>query len=224
MGRCQHPNIVRIMAACLKPPRPFLVMELMDTALDKLMYAKGPTLLPLDLVLHIAIEIARGLAYLHPTIVHRDLKPANVLINDPWGERRVVKISDFGLSRLNSSIALTQSPEAGTPAYVAPECFEVDNYSVSYKADMYSFGVLLWEMLAGVRPWEGLGVVPIAFQVTVKGRRLPMPPLDKLGSSPAQWPPRLCEMLQECWDQAPDRRPAAAELAKRLVLIQQVRC
>ncbi|PNH02222.1 putative serine/threonine-protein kinase, partial [Tetrabaena socialis] len=222
MGRCRHPNIVRIMAACIKPPCPFLVMELMDTALDKLMYGKGPTLLPMDLVLHIAIEVARGLAYLHPTIVHRDLKPGNVLIKlGPLGERPVVKISDFGLSRLNSSIAITKSPEAGTPAYIAPECFDVDNFSVSYKADLNSFGVLLWEMLAGTRPWEGLGTVPIAVQIAVHGRRLPTPPRDKLGSSPTRWPPRLCEMLQECWDEAPDRRPAAAELAKRLVLVQQ---
>ncbi|PNH11514.1 putative serine/threonine-protein kinase [Tetrabaena socialis] len=64
LGRCEHPNILRILAACLTPPRPCLVMELMDTSLDKMLHGK---LLPLPLVLHIASEIALGLAYLHPT-------------------------------------------------------------------------------------------------------------------------------------------------------------
>ncbi|PNH10501.1 Serine/threonine-protein kinase HT1 [Tetrabaena socialis] len=126
LGRCQHPNILHMLAVCLTPPRPCLVME----------------------VLHIASEIALGLAYLHPTILHRDLKPANVLINDPWGERPIVKLSDI-----------------------------------------YSYGVLLWEMLAGIRPWEGIGA--------------------------------LCQLLEECWDKDPERRPAAAEVAKRVMLVQQ---
>ncbi|PNH05511.1 putative serine/threonine-protein kinase [Tetrabaena socialis] len=211
MGRCWHPNIVRLLAACVKPPRPFLVMELMGIALDKLMHAEAATLLPMDLVSHGLVRV----------ILHRDLKPANVLLNDPWSKRPVVKISDFGLSRIHRSVALTQSPEAGTPAYQAPECFDVDNYAISYKVDIYSFGVLLWEMLAGAHPWEGLGTVAIAFQIAFKGRRLPIPPSNKPGSCPARWPLQLCEMLQECWDQDPNRRPAAAELAKRLTLVRQ---
>ncbi|PNH08742.1 putative serine/threonine-protein kinase, partial [Tetrabaena socialis] len=179
LGRCEHPNILRILAACMAPPRPCLVMELMDTSLDKLLYAKSG-LLPMPLVLHIASEIAQGLAYLHPTILHRDLKPANVLINDPWGERPVVKLSDI-----------------------------------------YAYGVVIWEMLAGCRPWEGLGAVHIACQITLKGRRLGMPPRDAPGSCSSRWPGQLCQMLEECWDPVPARRPAAEELAKRLMLVQQ---
>ncbi|PNG99726.1 putative serine/threonine-protein kinase, partial [Tetrabaena socialis] len=113
LGRCRHPNIVCVLAACLAPPRPCLVMERMDTSLDKLLYAK-PEPLPMELVLCIAIQVACGLEYLHPTILHRDLKPANVLVNDPWGELPVVKLSDFGLSRLRSTALVTNSPEAGT--------------------------------------------------------------------------------------------------------------
>ncbi len=71
LGRCQHPNIVRLLAACLKPPRLCLVMELMDTSLERVLHARPGELLPLPMVLYIAADIARGLAYLHPTIVHR---------------------------------------------------------------------------------------------------------------------------------------------------------
>ncbi|PNH10285.1 putative serine/threonine-protein kinase, partial [Tetrabaena socialis] len=113
LARCSHPNLVRVLAACMLPATPCLVMELCDTSLDKILYGKG-ALLPMPLVLHIATEVARGLAYLHPTIVHRDLKPGNVLLNGPWGERPAVKIADFGLSRLHNGVVLTQHPEAGT--------------------------------------------------------------------------------------------------------------
>ncbi|PNG99415.1 Serine/threonine-protein kinase HT1, partial [Tetrabaena socialis] len=110
LGRCEHANVVRLIAACLQPPRLCLVgslsgtggrapsvMELMETSLDRVLHGRpgrqAVALMPLDKVLHIAIEIARGLAYLHPFIVHRDCKPANVLLNDPWGPRPVVKIT-----------------------------------------------------------------------------------------------------------------------------------
>ncbi|PNH11364.1 putative serine/threonine-protein kinase [Tetrabaena socialis] len=185
LGRCEHPNILRVLAACVTPPRPCLIMELMDTSLDKLLYGREETLpLPLPLPRPLPLPL-----------------PANVLINDPRGEQPVVKLADFGLSRLRNTILVTEHPEAGT--------------------DIYSFGVCLWEMLAGARPWEGLSAVPIACQVTLMGRRLPVPPQNVPGDSPSRWPPRLCELLEECWDKDPDRRPAAAELAKRLLQIKQ---
>ncbi len=108
LARCQHPNVVRLLAVCLTPPRVCLVMELMGTSLDKMLYggagggrgasngaggASRRPLLPLRSVLHIALDVAHGLAYLHPTIVHRDLKPANILVNNPWGDRPVAKLS-----------------------------------------------------------------------------------------------------------------------------------
>ncbi|PNH07254.1 Mitogen-activated protein kinase kinase kinase 10 [Tetrabaena socialis] len=106
------------------------------------------------------------------------------------------------------------------PAYMAPECYDLMQYTITYQShttpttwlvdvsslasldghqcnnqDIYSYGVMLWEMLAGCRPWDGIGAVGIACQ--------------------------LCQLLQECWDKDPERRPAAAELAKRLMLVQQ---
>ncbi|KXZ55180.1 hypothetical protein GPECTOR_3g326 [Gonium pectorale] len=133
LGRCHHPNVVRLLAACLTPPRQCLVLELMETSLERLLYGQPcGTVLPLRMVLHIATCIAKGLAYLHPTIVHRDLKPGNVLLNDPWGPNPVVKLADFGLARLRMTAQPTERPEAGTPAYLAPEGFDVCNTVITH--------------------------------------------------------------------------------------------
>ncbi|PNH10503.1 putative serine/threonine-protein kinase [Tetrabaena socialis] len=126
-------------------------------------------------------------------VLHRDLKPANVLINDPWGERPIVKLS----------------------------CYDVKQYKITYQSDIYSYGVMLWEMLAGCRPWEGVGAVGIACQVTLLDKRLEVPPGTTPGSCPSRWPSQLCQLLNECWDKDPKRRPAAAELVKSLLLLKQ---
>ncbi|KXZ49655.1 hypothetical protein GPECTOR_20g512 [Gonium pectorale] len=75
LSRCRHPNIMTLIAACLQPPRLCLVMERMETSLDKLLYGRPGVLLPMEQVLSIALDVARGLEYLHPTVLHRDLKP-----------------------------------------------------------------------------------------------------------------------------------------------------
>ncbi|KAG2499017.1 hypothetical protein HYH03_003203 [Edaphochlamys debaryana] len=243
LARCDHPNIVKLLAASLHP-KPFLVMERMDMSLHKLLYgriqqAAGSSggasvvpgnegadtawpLLPLPLVLHIATEVAQGLAYLHPHTIHRDLKPCNVLVSGPCDDRLVVKLTDFGLSRLQQSVCFTATPEAGTPAYIAPECYDVDNNVITHHADIYTFGVLLWEMLAGMQPWYGLTDMEIAIKVTLHRDRLPLPPPASVpGSRAARWPPRLLRLVTSCWEADPYRRPAAAELTKLLLLVKE---
>ncbi|GFR43685.1 hypothetical protein Agub_g4793, partial [Astrephomene gubernaculifera] len=208
LGRCCHPNVVRLLAACLSPPQPCLVMELMESSLDRLLHARPAGLLPLNRVLQIAIDIARGLEYLHPTIVHRDLKPANVLV-DMSGPAPVAKLSDFGLSRLRHTVLATRHPEAGTPAYMAPECFDTDNLEISHQADIYSFAVIMWEMLTGLVPWWGCAPLTVAYTVTLLGERLPLAAIP-----PQRCPPKLARLLTQCFEGEPRRRPAAAELVK----------
>ncbi|GIL85301.1 hypothetical protein Vretifemale_13902 [Volvox reticuliferus] len=218
LARCQHPNIVRLLAASLQAPRFCLVMELMELSLDRLLYGSGEPrhLLPLDMVLHIGDQIARGLAYLHPTIVHRDLKPANVLISNAGSSRPVVKLADFGLSRLRNTVLITTNPEVGTAPYVAPEVFDVHNFTITDRVDVYALGVILWEMLAGQRPWEGHNIVVVAVVVAMHHRR---PPLGVL--SETRCPPKLRSLIRACWDPVPRRRPAAAEVVKALALVQE---
>ncbi|GIL70576.1 hypothetical protein Vretifemale_1304, partial [Volvox reticuliferus] len=215
LGRCQHPNVVRLLAACLGPPQPCLVMELMETSLDQLVHAKGAPPLSMSMVLSISIDVVRGLEYLHPTIVHRDLKPANVLVNMS-GPEPIAKISDFGLSRMRNTVMPTMHPEVGTPAYMAPECFDTQNLKITHQADIYSFAVIVWEMLTGLRPWCGCTPLAVAYAVTLLGERLPLTTLP-----PERCPAPLSRLLAQCFDAEPRRRPAAAELVKELKLIAE---
>ncbi|KAG2495400.1 hypothetical protein HYH03_006350 [Edaphochlamys debaryana] len=230
LARCNAcPQIVRILAACVTPPRLCLVMEKMDSSLDQLVH--GPSgrgrgggacrsagLIPLPLVLHIAVEVARGLEFLHPTVVHRDLKPANVLLSGLDSARPVVKIGDLGLARIQETVCMTQTPEAGTAAYVAPECYDTENYYVTHKADIYAFGVLLWELLSGELPWYQMQPCQIAMQVCLLRQRLPVPSLNGRFE---RWHPKLRRVVLACFDVEPARRPAASDLVKLLLLIEE---
>ncbi|KAG2441029.1 hypothetical protein HXX76_003882 [Chlamydomonas incerta] len=207
LARVDHPCCVRLLAACVVKPQLALVMELMDTNLEKLIYgaalsegAQAQAHVPLSLhkVLHIAIEITRGLQYLHPTVIHRDLKPANVLISNPESDTPIVKLTDFGLSRISVNTLRTNTPEAGTPAYVAPD-----------------FGMTLWSMVTAKAPWQGSTPAALAYQV-FRGRR----PSFR-GVAPSRCPAKLEQLIHSCWDADPLRRPAASEALKTLLLIQE---
>ncbi|KAG2441143.1 hypothetical protein HXX76_003995 [Chlamydomonas incerta] len=217
LGRIDHANVVRLLAASVEPPRLALVMELMDCSLERVLFGAGPgaPLLPLPKLLHIAIQIAQGLAYLHPTVLHKDLKPGNVLLRGADSDTPDVKLSDFGLSSLRMHTVPTLNAACGTPAYMAPELFDPETTTVTHHADMYSFGVLLWAMLAGKQPWQDFSMVALAYQVSL-GARLP---LQYLGEG--RCPAKLRELITACWDADPLRRPAAAEVVIELLLIKQ---
>ncbi|KAG2426785.1 hypothetical protein HXX76_012840 [Chlamydomonas incerta] len=243
LGRCDHPNIARLLAVCLTPPNLSLVLERCETSLDKLIYGGGtnaavegaegkedsglpaapsqPSLMPLGKVIKIAIQVAQGLEYLHPTIVHRDLKPANVLINDADSPTPVAKLSDFGLARMRNVTQSTMQPGAGTAPYLAPECFtsmeEEGSMQIGHRGDIYSFGVLLWTMLSGKEPWAGYTIAAVAYMVGLQNVRLPLDPL----LAARRCTPKLAQLISQCWDADPQRRPAAGELWKALVLCQQ---
>ncbi|KAG2427286.1 hypothetical protein HXX76_012482 [Chlamydomonas incerta] len=215
LGRVEHPCIVQLLAACVTPPRLCLVMELMETSLDKVIHNPDKQLVPLEKVLHIGIEVARALEYLHPTIVHRDL-PGNVLLNHPESPRPVVKLTDFGLSRLRSTVQVTRHPEAGTPAYMAPELYDIHNNVVTDKSDVYSLGVLLWELLSGLAPWHGCEALVVAYAITIQRTRLSLAAI-----SADRLPQKLHRLISACWEHDPLRRPAAAEIHKQLLLVLQ---
>ncbi|KAG2441457.1 hypothetical protein HXX76_003079 [Chlamydomonas incerta] len=224
LGRCSHPNVVKLLAACLDPRQPCLVMELCDTSLEALVFKRGspgagpapaPAQMPLATVLTIAVDICNALSYLHPTIIHRDLKPANVLINGAGSGAPVAKLTDFGLARFRAMTQATQDPEAGTVAFMAPECFDIDNSIITHRADLYSLGVLLWVLVTGEQPWGGLPAMAVAYMVCAQGARLPLS-----GLSDDRCPRKLRRLLVDLWDADPLRRPAAAEVGKELLLLQ----
>ncbi|KAM4853811.1 receptor-interacting serine/threonine-protein kinase 3 [Thomomys bottae] len=161
---------------------------------------------PWPLFCRLLHEVVLGMSYLHnlhPELLHRDLKPSNVLL-DP---ELHAKLADFGLSRfLGGSQSGAGSPEAGgTLAYVAPELLADVNRKASKASDVYSFGILMWSVLAG-REAQFMHQSLVCGQVSERHIR---PPLSELPSSSSETPglEGLKELMQQCWNHEPSERP-----------------
>ncbi|XP_054808560.1 rust resistance kinase Lr10-like isoform X2 [Prosopis cineraria] len=156
LGRIHHVNVMQLMGYCVEGSKHALVYELMQNgSLDKYIFSKdddNEQSLNVHQLYAISLGVARGIEYLHKgcnmQILHFDIKPHNILLDDQF----IPKISDFGLARLYpanySVVSLTAAQ--GTIGYMAPELFYRNVGGISYKADVYSFGMLLME-IAGRR-------------------------------------------------------------------------
>ncbi|KAM2003946.1 hypothetical protein ACFX15_027456 [Malus domestica] len=154
IGRIHHVNVVQLIGFCVEGSKRALVYDFMPNgSLDKHIFSQqGVISLSCEKMSEISLGVARGIEYLHRgcdmQILHFDIKPHNILLDENF----LPKVSDFGLARLcpldNSIVSLTAA--RGTPGYIAPEFFYKNIGGVSYKADVYSFGMLLMEM-AGKR-------------------------------------------------------------------------
>nr|XP_007161519.1 hypothetical protein PHAVU_001G076100g [Phaseolus vulgaris]ESW33513.1 hypothetical protein PHAVU_001G076100g [Phaseolus vulgaris] len=150
IGRIHHVNVVRLIGYCVDGKKRALVYEFMSNgSLDKYIFSKEEsTPLSYEKIYEISIGIAGGIAYLHQgcdmQILHFDIKPHNILLDDNF----VPKVSDFGLAKLHATIdgVVNITAPRGTLGYMAPELFYKNMGGVSYKADVYSFGMLLMEM------------------------------------------------------------------------------
>ncbi|KAH9742871.1 protein kinase domain-containing protein [Citrus sinensis] len=145
------------------------------------------------------ISILRGLMCIHRMkIVHRDLKSANCLVNKHW----TVKICDFGLSRIITDSPMRDSSSAGTPEWMAPEL--IRNEPFTEKCDIFSLGVIMWELCTLNRPWEGVLPERVVYAVANEGSRLEIPegPLGRL--------------IADCWAE-PQERPSCEEILSRLL-------
>ncbi|CAN6562254.1 unnamed protein product [Malus baccata var. baccata] len=150
IGRIHHVNVVQLVGYCVEGSKHALVYDFMlNGSLDKYIYCKeGSIPLSCKTTYEISLGVARGIKYLHEgcdmQILHFDIKPHNILLDENF----VPKISDFGLAKLypvdNSIVSLTAA--RGTMGYMAPELFYKNIGGVSFKADVYSFGMLLMEM------------------------------------------------------------------------------
>ena len=149
-GRLNHPNIVTIYDVGESGDSAYIAMEyLHGESLDKIL-AKH-TALPLERSVHIALQIANGLAYAHQHgVVHRDIKPGNVILLRRGG---VVKITDFGIAQILSGSQTQVGALLGSPRYMSPE--QVQGTAIDGRSDVFSLGVMLYEMLTGVTPFAG---------------------------------------------------------------------
>ncbi|XP_008245712.1 PREDICTED: rust resistance kinase Lr10-like [Prunus mume] len=161
IGRIRHVNVVRLIGFCVEGSKRALVYDFMPNgSLEKYIFSQqGDVSLSCQKIFEIALGVARGIKYLHQgcdmQILHFDIKPHNILLDENFTPR----VSDFGLAKLypldNSIVSLTAA--RGTMGYIAPELFYKNIGGVSYKADVYSFGMLLMEM-AGRRKNLNAGI------------------------------------------------------------------
>ncbi|KAK7809457.1 rust resistance kinase lr10 [Quercus suber] len=153
IGRIHHVNVVQLIGFCAEGPKRALIYEFMPNgSLEKYIFSREESIpLSIEKTYEISLGVARGIEYLHRgcdmQILHFDFKPHNILLDENF----IPKVSDFGLAKLypanDSIVSLTAA--RGTLGYIAPELFYKNIGGVSYKADVYSFGMLLLEMASG---------------------------------------------------------------------------
>ena len=213
MRALRHPNIVIFMGLVMDPV--CLVTEychngnlfdlLHDTVDDDDNSENYAVKIPWQRRVRIALDVARGMNFLHtstPVIIHRDLKSLNILVDEKW----TAKVSDFGLSRFKSAAAHgMMTGQCGTYQWMAPEV--IGGHIYTEKADVYSFGVNLWELLTRKIPYDGMQPMQVAMMVHTHKKRLPIP------DTCPEW---YATLIKDCWDQDPDARPSFAEIIKRL--------
>ncbi|XP_035778496.1 mitogen-activated protein kinase kinase kinase 9-like isoform X2 [Anopheles albimanus] len=208
----KHPNIVALKSVCLDPQRPCLVMEFArGGSLNKILTGRK---IPPNVLVDWAIQIARGMKYLHCeapiSVIHRDLKSSNVLISESIQDgnllNKTLKITDFGLAR--EAYRTTRMSAAGTFAWMPPEVIKSGTYSKA--SDVWSYGVLLWELLTGETPYKGFDSLSVAYGVAVNTLALPIPK-----TCPEAWG----RLMKCCWEIDPHRRPSFREIEKDLDII-----
>ncbi len=195
VAQLSHPNVVAVIDAGEDGGHPYIVFEYVDgETLKQRIDRLGR--LPLDEAAAYAIEIGRGLATAHARqLVHRDVKPQNVLI-DPEGR---AKVTDFGIARSLESDGLTKTGRVlGTTDYVSPE--QAMGQGVDARSDIYSLGVLLYEMLTGEVPFEAETVVGVA----MKHVNEPMPDVQRLRPEVSS---TLAAVVERATAKEPKKRP-----------------
>jgi eukaryotic-like serine/threonine-protein kinase len=202
LARLQHPNVITVFDAGVDGGDRFIVMELVEgPTLRELLDADG-RLAP-ERAGEIASRLASALGFAHDrAVVHRDVKPANVLLPPDGG----VKLADMGIARLQSPEALTATLSVrGTARYISPE--QVRGDSVDARADLYSLGCVLFEMLTGRTPFEGdLAALSYAHTHT---------PAPRVRSINPAVPAALDELVAAMLEKDPARRPPNAEEVER---------
>ena len=159
-GSLQHPNIVTIYEVGEENGRHYMVMELLEGQnLREILQVKG--VLSLDEALNIAEQVLNALIVAHSHgVIHRDIKPENIHIL-PSG---IVKLTDFGIARITFEPSLTMEGEVfGTPSYMSPE--QIRGLSLDGRSDLFSLGVVMYEMLSGRKPFTGDSPVTITYNI-----------------------------------------------------------
>lgn len=206
MSALRHPNVLQFLGTASSPPELVIVMEFMSRgSLYRIIHDKSVDL-PWQRIRHMSLDIAKGMNYLHgsdPIIIHRDLKSHNLLVDEHFK----VKVCDFGLStmvkrHLDKYTAMTP---VGTPCWTAPEVLRNEPYTE--RADVFSFGVVLWELVTREDPYHGMPTFQIVIAVGQHNMRPIVPPTVS---------PTLTTLITQCWSEDPSLRPAFSDIVTRL--------
>lgn len=200
------PYVVEFVGASVALPHCCLVMEFVPGgSLDRLVLSNRP--LSVGQRVAMALDAAQGMAHIHSErVIHQDLALRNLLVDDALH----VKISDFGLSRIRKTTnSLTEVTQAmGTPSTMAPEL--IQGHVISNKIDVFSFGVLLWQLYTRLEPWTDATPMQIAWKVVMESAR---------PAIPAHCPERLRLLIQSAWAQDAKDRPTFDEIVSALRII-----
>ncbi|XP_040216268.1 tyrosine-protein kinase ABL2 isoform X2 [Rana temporaria] len=199
MKEIKHPNLVQLLGVCTLEPPFYIVTEYMyyGNLLDYLRECNREEVTAVVL-LYMATQISSAMEYLErKNFIHRDLAARNCLV----GENHVVKVADFGLSRLMTGDTYTAHAGAKFPIkWTAPESLAYNTFSI--KSDVWAFGVLLWEIATyGMSPYPGIDLSQV-YDLLEKGYRM---------EQPEGCPPKVYELMRACWQWNPADRPSFAE-------------
>ncbi|XP_058101014.1 serine/threonine/tyrosine-protein kinase HT1-like [Magnolia sinica] len=197
-----HRNVIKLVAACRKPPVFCIITEyLSGGSFRSLLHKLEHKALPLPKLVAISLDIARGMEYVHSQgVIHRDLKPENILFDEEF----CLKIADFGIA-CEAAYCDSVAENPGTYRWMAPEMIKHKPYG--RKVDVYSFGLVLWEMVTGTIPYEEMTPVQAAFAVVNKNLR---------PTIPANCPAALRALIEQCWSLYPEKRPEFWQIVKVL--------
>ncbi|XP_076906488.1 serine/threonine/tyrosine-protein kinase HT1-like [Bidens hawaiensis] len=208
-----HQNVIKFIAAGRQPRVFCVITEYLSKGslrayLHKLednnnnnnvVQEKG--ILSLEMIVKMALDIARGMEYVHSQgIIHRDLKPENILLSQDFH----LKIADFGVSCEEGCCDVVLD-DPGTYRWMAPEMIKKKPYD--RKVDVYGFGLILWEMVAGALPYKDMTSIQAAFAVMHKSLRPTIPP---------DCPPAMKTLIELCWSTDPRKRPEFMKVVKVL--------
>jgi hypothetical protein len=207
-ARLQHPNIVTVYELGEDRGLPFIAMEMLP-GVDLETVLRSGEEIPLAEKLDVVGQVCRGLAYAHERgIVHRDVKPSNIRLL----EDGAAKIMDFGIAKLGGTHLTKTGMMVGTVHYMSPE--QVRGQPLDGRSDVFSVGVILYELLAGERPFRGEGATQVLYKIVNEEP----PPVDL--TALGDFAPRLQEILSRALAKDPDARyPGAAALGAGLAAV-----
>lgn len=202
VGSLNHPNIMTVYSFSEDQGRYFMAMEFLDgITLRKEIDNNG--FLPVDRAVEIAVDVLSGLANAHEAgVVHRDIKPDNIQLTTQNG----VKITDFGIARLTFQPNLTMDGQVfGTPSYMSPE--QIVGKEIDQRTDLFSVGVMLYEMISGSKPFTGDNVIAITHAV-----------VNTRPNKPSQMPDWLWPVVERAMEKAPQMRHYNANEMRNAIL------